>query len=326
MDTLAAMDVPMKTFSYGRFFRQVDHGATLSDAERRLVAWGIEREPLASPAEALVAAIRENRLAGGRIGYDLLSPAILDHVEKTLGKGCMVPSGEVFREARRHKTDGEVELLRRSAHITEDAIQAAVGIARAGVTEREMVIAFNRHLVEQGSEPVIAFIRFGANGGVSQVPPSDTALERGDLIWFDVCGSHKGYLSDIARTFALGEPGARARDYHSALLAAEQAAIEAARPGASAADVFDVCVAAARAGGIPDYRRHHVGHGIGLDVYEAPLLAPGQDLQLFDGMVLNVEAPYYEVGFGALHVEDPIRVGTSGNRILTRTSRELVIL
>jgi Xaa-Pro aminopeptidase len=69
-----------------------------------------------------------------------------------------------------------------------------------------------------------------------------------------------------------------------------------------------------------------VGHGIGLDVYEAPLLAPGQDLQLFDGMVLNVEAPYYEVGFGALHVEDPIRVGTSGNQILTRTSRELVIL
>src|ERR1700736_2739285 len=150
MDTLAAMDVPMKTLSYGRFFRQVDHGATLSDAERRLVVWGIEREPLASPAEALVAAIRENRLAGGRIGYDLLSPAILDHVEKTLGKGCMVPAGEVFREARRHKTHAEVELLRRSAHITEDAIQAAVAIARASVTERERGIAFNRHLVEQG--------------------------------------------------------------------------------------------------------------------------------------------------------------------------------
>jgi Xaa-Pro dipeptidase len=326
MDTLAAMDAPMKTFSYGSFFRQVDHAATLSDTERRLVAWGIEREPLASPAEALVAAIRENGLAGGRIGYDLLSPAILDHVEKTLGKGCMVPAGELFKEARCHKTDAEVELLRRSAQITEDAIQAAVAIARAGVTERQMAIAFNRHLVEQGSEPVIAFIRFGANGGVSQVPPSDTALERGDLIWFDVCGSHQGYLSDIARTFALGDPGARARDYYSALLAAEQAAIEAARPGASAADVFDACVAAARAGGIPDYRRHHVGHGIGLDVYEAPLLAPGQDLRLFDGMVLNVEAPYYEVGFGALHVEDPIRVGTSGNQILTRTSRELVIL
>jgi Xaa-Pro dipeptidase len=326
MDTLAAMNVPMKTFSYGRFFRQLDPAAALSDAERRLVAWGIEREPFGSAAEALAAAIRENQLAGCRIGYDLLSPAVLDHVEQAFGEGLMVPAANLFKESRLHKTDAEVELLRRSARITEDAIQAAVAIARVGVTERELAVAFNRHLVEQGSEPVIAFIRFGANGGISQVPPSDTPLQRGDLIWFDVCGTYQGYLSDLARTFALGDPGARARDYYSALLAAEEAGIDAARPGVSAADVFEACVSAARAGGIPDYRRHHVGHGIGLDVYEAPLLAPGQDLLLFEGMVLNVEAPYYEVGFGALHVEDPIRVGTSGNEILTRTSRELVVL
>lgn len=326
MDTLAAMDVPMKTFSYGRFFRQVSNAASLSDTERRLVAWGIEREPLGSPAEALEAAIRENQLPGCRIGYDLLSPAVLEQVEKAFGEGLMVPAGDLLKEARLHKTEAEVELLRRSAQVTEDAIQAAVAVARVGVTEREMAVAFNRHLVEHGSEPVIAFIRFGANGGVSQVPPSDTPLQRGDLIWFDVCGRQQGYFSDIARTFALGDPGDRARDYYSALLAAEQAGIEAARPGVSAAEVFDACVAAARANGIPDYQRHHVGHGIGLDVYEAPLLAPGQQLRLFEGMVLNVEAPYYEVGFGALHVEDPIRVGSSGSEILTRTSRELVVL
>jgi len=219
-----------------------------------------------------------------------------------------------------------VELLRRSAHITEDAIQAAVAIAREGTTEIEMAIAFNRHLVEQGSDPVVAFIRFGANGGVSQVPASNTPLKHRDLIWFDVCGAYRGYQSDLARTFALGDPGSRARGYYSALLAGEEAAIEAARPGARAVDVFDACVAAARANGIPHYRRHHVGHGIGLEVYEAPLLAPGQELELFDGTVLNVEAPYYEVGFGALHVEDPIRVGQDGNDLLTRTSRELVVL
>jgi Xaa-Pro dipeptidase len=326
MDTLAALEVPMRTFSYGSFFRQVDPGAALSEAERRLVAWGVEREPLGSPAEALVAAVRENGLVGCRIGYDLLAPAILAQVERTLGEGCLVPAGDLFKEARLHKTEAEVELLRRSAQITEDAIQAAVSRARVGVTEREMAVAFNRHLVEQESEPVIAFVRFGANGGVSQVPASDTPLQRGDLIWFDVCGCYRGYFSDIARTFALGDPGPRARDYYSALLAAERAGIEAARPGARAAEVFETCVAAARTGGIPDYRRHHVGHGIGLDVYEAPLLAPGQKLTLFEGMVLNVEAPYYEVGFGALHVEDPIRVGASGNEILTRTSRELVVL
>ncbi len=326
MDTLAAMDVPMTTVSYGRFFRQVNKSAALSEVERRVVAWGIDRPPLGSPAEALIAAIRESHLEGCRIGYDLLAPAVLDQVIKTFGDSILVPAGALLKKARLHKTDAEVELLRHSAHITEDAIQAAVAIAEEGTTEREMAVAFNRHLVEHGSKPVIAFIRFGVNGGVSQVPASDTPLKRADLIWFDVCGDYCGYQSDLARTFALGDPGARARDYYSALLAAEQAAIDAARSGVRAAEVFNACVAAARASGIPHYQRHHVGHGIGLEVYEAPLLAPGQDLELFAGMVLNVEAPYYEVGFGALHVEDPIRVGEGGYELLTRTSRELVIL
>jgi Xaa-Pro aminopeptidase len=326
MDTLAAMDVPMTTVSYGTFFRQVDRSAILSEVERRVVEWGIERPPLGSPAEALIAAIRENDLERCRIGYDQLAPAALDQVVEAFGSALLVPAGALLKEARLHKTDAEVELLRRSAHITEDAIQAAVAITREGTTEIEMAIAFNRHLVEQGSDPVVAFIRFGANGGVSQVPASNTPLKHRDLIWFDVCGAYRGYQSDLARTFALGDPGSRARGYYSALLAAEEAAIEAARPGARAVEVFDACVATARANGIPHYRRHHVGHGIGLEVYEAPLLAPGQELALFDGMVLNVEAPYYEVGFGALHVEDPIRVGRDGNDLLTRTSRELVVL
>jgi Xaa-Pro dipeptidase len=326
MDTLAAMDGPMRTFSYGRFYRQVNAAARLSDVERRVVEWAIEREPLGSPAEALAAAVRDSHLEGCRIGYDQLAPAVRDHMLSTFGDALLVPAGAVLKKARLHKTDAEVELLQRSARITEDAIQAAVGTARSGVTEREMAVAFNRHLVEQGSEPVVAFIRFGVNGGVAQVAPSDTPLRHGDLIWFDVCGAYRGYQSDLARTFALGEPGSRARHYYAALLAAEDAAIGAARPGARAVDVFDACVEAARANGIPHYRRHHVGHGIGLEVYEAPLLAPGQEPPLFEGMVLNVEAPYYEVGFGALHVEDPIRVGVDGSRMLTRTSRELVVL
>lgn len=326
MDTLAAMDAPMRTFAYGSFFRQVDPAAALSPVERRVVEWSIERAPLGSPAEALGAAIRDAGLEGCRVGYDAVASAVLDQVVATFGDALLVPAGPLLKEARLHKTDAEVELLRRSARITEDAIQAAVAIAGSGVTERELAVAFNRHLVEHGSDPVIAFIRFGANGGVSQVAPSDTPLRRGDLIWFDVCGSHRGYQSDLARTFALGDPGPRARDHYAALLAAEQAAIDAAVPGATAAEVFEACVAAARACGIPGYRRHHVGHGIGLEVYEAPLLAPGQDLVLFEGMVLNVEAPYYEVGFGALHVEDPIRVGAGRARVLTETSRELVVL
>jgi Xaa-Pro aminopeptidase len=189
-----------------------------------------------------------------------------------------------------------------------------------------MLVAFQRYLVEHGVDPVLAFIRFGRNGGVSQVAASDTELARGDLIWFDVCAEFDGYKSDIARTFALGNPGPRALDYYGALKAAEDVMIDAARPGRRASEIFDLCVQAARDAGIPNYRRHHVGHAIGLDVYETPLLAPGQETVLQEEMVLNVEAPYYEVGFGALHVEDPIVVRSQGGQLLTAGSRDLVLL
>jgi Xaa-Pro aminopeptidase len=238
----------------------------------------------------------------------------------------LVTGAEVLKAARLTKTVEEVDLIARAAVITEDAIGAAVAIAHEGVTEREMLVAFQRHLVENGADPVIAFIRFGRNGGVSQVPPGDTPLRRGDLIWFDVCADFEGYKSDIARTFALGDPGDRARNYYAALMAAEDAMIEAAVPGRRAFEIFDACVDAARNGGIEHYRRHHVGHAIGLDVYETPLLAPKQDTVLEEHMVLNVEAPYYEIGFGALHVEDPILVRSTGGEVLTRGSRELGIL
>jgi Xaa-Pro aminopeptidase len=326
MDTVAAGGERFRGIGYGKFFRSVDGDSRLTDVERRLVHWGIEKDPVASAGDALAEALSTLDLAAGRIGFEELIPTVQDTVRKALPAVELVAAPEVLKEARLVKSPREQELLGRAATITEDAIGAAVALAREGVTEKEMLVAFQRHLVEQGMDPLLAFIRFGRNGGVSQVAPSDTALRRGDLIWFDVCAEFEGYKSDIARTFALGDPGTRAREYYKALKEAEDVMIDSARPGRRASEIFDACVKAARDAGIPNYRRHHVGHAIGIDVYETPLLAPGQETVLEQDMVLNVEAPYYEVGFGALHVEDPIVVGANGGKLLTQGSRDIGIL
>lgn len=326
MDTVAASGERFRGIGYGKFFRSVEPAATLTDVERRLVAWGVEREPASSAADALAEALQTLGLESASVGFEELNPTILETVRNACPALELVPSADALKEARLLKTHQEQDLLACAAEITEDAIGAAVALAREGVTEREMLVAFQRHLVEQGADPVLAFIRFGRNGGVSQVAPSDTPLQRGDLIWFDVCAEFKGYKSDIARTFSLGSPDPRARDYYAALLAAEDAMIENARPGKRASEIFDVCVDTARNSGIAHYQRHHVGHAIGLDVYETPLLAPGQETVLQEQMVLNVEAPYYEIGFGALHIEDPIVVRSDGGRLLSARSRELVAL
>jgi Xaa-Pro aminopeptidase len=326
MDTVAASGERFQGIGYGKFFRSVGADVRLTDVERRLVSWGIDKEPAASSGDALAEALNALELGSASVGFEELNAGVQETVRGALPSVELVAAPDALKDARLLKTRIEQDLLGRAATITERAIGAAAAGAREGVTEKEMLVTFHRYLVEHGADPVLAFIRFGRNGGVSQVAPTDTKLARGDLIWFDVCAEFEGYKSDIARTFALGDPGSRALDYYGALKVAEDVMINAARPGRRASEIFDLCVQAARDAGIPNYRRHHVGHAIGLDVYETPLLAPGHETVLQEEMVLNVEAPYYEVGFGALHVEDPIVVRTNGGHLLTAGSRDLVIL
>jgi Xaa-Pro aminopeptidase len=104
----------------------------------------------------------------------------------------------------------------------------------------------------------------------------------------------------------------------------QDAALRAVAPGVKASAVFETALTAARAAGLPDYRRQHVGHGIGLEVNEPPIITPAAAQPIEAGMVLDVELAYYELGFGGVHVEDTIVVTERGHDRLTRMSRDLV--
>jgi Xaa-Pro aminopeptidase len=125
----------------------------------------------------------------------------------------------------------------------------------------------------------------------------------------------------------LGEPSPKLRAYYSAVLEGEEYAFSTTRPGVTACALFEGIVATVRRAGILHYRRHHVGHGIGAEVYDPPVLTETAKVAIEAGMVLNVETPYYELGWGAVHVEDAYVVGPNGtNRWLTRMSRQLLIV
>jgi Xaa-Pro dipeptidase len=112
----------------------------------------------------------------------------------------------------------------------------------------------------------------------------------------------------------------------AAMLAGEEAALAHARPGMTAGELFELTVKAVQEHGVPHYRRTHVGHAIGLEVYETPLIAAGVSTQLEEGMIITVETPYYEFGFGAAHAEDPFLMQADGNVVLTELSRDLQIV
>jgi Xaa-Pro aminopeptidase len=329
-DGIAAGFPIRDTVNFGTFYREgpvLD--VTLSEEEKHLKAISMEREALDGPLPALVAAIQKLGLAGKKVGLDELGlrQDVRAGLDERLGGTQFVPVSELLRSVRAVKTPEEIRRLRRVVQITERAMLAATAIARPGITEQEMAREFERSIVSQGGSPQFSLIRFGRNAVAGQRIPDRTELQEGDIIWFDTGALYDGYWSDIARGFSLGEPSERAATIYQAMVEGEESGIAQTRAGMTGGELFEITLAATCAAGAPHYRRHHVGHGIGSEVYEAPLLAPGNRDVIEVGSVINIETPYYEFGLGALHVEDPYVVGEDGkHEILTTLPRTLQIL
>ncbi len=319
------------TVNFGTFYREgpFEEDITLTDDEQALKAMSVDSQPVAGPLEGLKVALERLGLTDKKVGLDEigLRRGFFEAVSAAFPAAEFVEASALLRWVRKVKTAEEIRRLRAVVQLTERAMLAATGIAREGITEYELAREFERSIVSQGGRPQFSLIRFGRNAVAGQREHSRTPLQKGDVIWFDTGAIYKGYWSDIARGFSLGEPRPRARQIYHAMLEGEKEGIARTRVGMTGGELFEITMEATRAAGAPHYRRHHVGHGIGSEVYEAPLLAPGNTDVIEAGSVINIETPYYEFGLGALHVEDPYVVREDGNHeLLTTLPRELQIL
>lgn len=313
---------------YGTFFRELPDGIELTDRETRFKEVGHDAEPPPNALAALVGILTGAGLAKARIGIDENAAPLgfLDRLAEELPGSTVRPAGALLQQVRKVKTESELLRIAESAAASEAGIRAAVAIAAEGVTERDMVREFETAVARAGGRPRFTLIKFGREAVLGQTRPSDAPLRRGESIWFDVGCTHRGYWSDIARTFSFGEPSARLVSVYAAMLAGEQAALEGAKPGMTGGELFDLTVDAVRAAGVPHYRRQHVGHGIGVEIYEPVLITPGNTDVIEEGTVVNSETPYYEFGLGGVHVEDPFVVDSGGNRLLTTLDRSLTVI
>jgi Xaa-Pro aminopeptidase len=326
-DLTVGAEVPVRdVLSYGRFFRDVREGAELTRDEEWVKATTMDREAYATACDALVAAVRLCGLDRGVIGVDERGPNrdLIAQLSAQLTEARFVPGAQLFRQIRMVKTVEELVRLREALRITEVAMRETVAAASPGVTERELYRIFEGAIVAGGGRPGFTLLRFGRGMALGQVPSGETRLGEGDFIWFDVGCTYRGYRSDIGRVFSVGEPGERLRTLFSAIRAGQDRAIELMTPGRLASEVFTEAVARVREAGIPHYRRHHVGHGIGVEYYDLPILAPESDHELEANMIFEVETPYYELGFGGAFIEDTVLVTPDGSKVLTTLSRDLV--
>jgi Xaa-Pro aminopeptidase len=328
IDLVADADVWVKDIRrFGKFIVDRTPGVDLDRQDQRIEAL-LAEEDCGDAVGALVKVIKERGLQNARIGVDEIGilPQYWDKLAEMLPQATLVRAADVFRYARAIKTPEEIARLRQSARIADMSITAALAVAREGATEMDLARAFHTKTIVEGGLPVLGCIGVGTRSAMTNVQPTERVLRRGDVIRFDVGGRYQHYRADIARNAVLGEPPEKMVRYHKAICAGLDRAIAMIKPGVRAADVFNAAVETVRREGLSHYQRSHVGHGIGLDGYDAPNIAPSSKDVFEEGMVICVETPYYEMGFAGLQVEDTLVVTKDGVDSFMISGTELRVL
>lgn len=237
-----------------------------------------------------------------------------------------VDAGPILARTRAIKTEREIGLLRRAAQITEEAIGAAFGSFRSGMSERELLRTYLGELVRRDALPLFTALNTGPRSALPNGQAADRVPGAGELVRIDGGCRYGVYASDIARMAVVGEPDAKQKAYYSAAVAGLEAAIETAGPGVPAAACFDAAVNTVREAGIAHYERGHCGHGIGIENYDVPTVTPGSDDVLQPGMVICLETPYYEIGWGGVQAEDTLLITETGVERFTHQPADLVVV
>jgi len=330
VDYLVGAVPPAGVVTYGTFYRDLYEGVKLTQRESQIKDLGMDLEPVSNFLEGIAKAIRAAGLEKGTIGYDErgLDPALLTELQGQFPKLAFRPAAAVFREIRSVKTPEELRIISLGVRITEEAFLEAASQAREGMKEEEMSRVFELAQVRRGAVPNMGHVGFGRSAALGMTNVPDDRLRPGDMIRFDGGCLYQGYATDLSRTFAFGQPSEKLASFHNAVVRGQDVALEMIKPGVTGAEIFAAAVKAVRQTGIPHYGRQHVGHGLGLGLsgYDQPLLAPGDHTPLEAGMVICVETPYYELGWGSVQIEDMIVVTEDGHRRLTTMSRDLQVL
>lgn len=314
---LEAIEPDMQLHLYGRFIFRGDTRPEPARPETLSSDW----------AAALGNAVSGLGLSNPRIGVDLSEPFFsLEIVLRALPGFSVGDATSLFLQARSTKLPEEIDLLVRAAGIAERSIHYSLSQLRPGNTEWQLAGMIAASMTEAGALPGFIVATSGLRSALADAYPANRPIVRGDLIRLDVGCSVDGYWADTARTAVMGPPSNRIRDLLPVLRDGQIAAMAAVKPGAATEEIFHTAIEHIRANGIPDYERHHVGHGIGRECFEAPRLAPRTDTILACGMVLCVETPYYELGWGGMMTEDTLVVTDGGSQRLTTSSSELIVL
>jgi Xaa-Pro aminopeptidase len=266
----------------------------------------------------------------GRFGFEdeHVSVRLLERLRGKLAEGVEpVAAGGAVEGLRRVKDEGELEAIAAASALADEVWRWSIERGLRGRSERDVARAAEARICELGGDPSFpAIVAAGPNGALPHAEPGERTIEEGELVVFDMGAKLNGYCSDGTRTFAVGEPGELAREVYEVVRGAQAAALEVIAAGIGGEDLDGVVRERIAAAGHGDRFGHGVGHGVGLEVHEAPRLSPRSEDTLQAGEVVTIEPGIYLPGELGVRIEDLVVVEESGCRNLSGLPKKLQIV
>jgi Xaa-Pro aminopeptidase len=271
-------------------------------------------------------------LSGGRVGFDDAKTTVRRRA--TLGELAsssveLVGVAGLVERLRAVKDEDEVAAIAAAATLIDELFGWLFAQQLRGRSERELAITLEHEMRLRGATApsFSSIVAGGAHAALPHAQPSEARIERGTLVTFDIGALLDGYCSDCTRTVAVGEPGGRTREVYEIVLAAQLAGLEAVAPGVTGREADAQARAVIEQAGYGEHFGHGLGHGVGLEIHEAPRLSrTSAETALLAGNVVTVEPGIYLPGELGVRIEDLVVVREGGPQILSGFTKELLVL
>ena len=236
------------------------------------------------------------------------------------------PQLNLVEALRESKDADEVALIRRAGEIATRGLAKTLKEIRPGMSELNVAGILEHALRDEGSEefPFPAIVASGPRAALPHARASSRVIERGDLLLLDFGAQYKGYCSDVTRTVVVGRASSEQREIYDIVKHANAVAASSVRAGMKGQDADGLARRYIEERGYGDAFGHSLGHGLGLEVHEAPRLAKTVETPLGTGAVVTIEPGIYRPGWGGVRIEDDVHLAASGPEILTDFTRELL--
>ena len=270
------------------------------------------------------------KLPGRAIGFeaDWLVYSLYEELTRGLAADrTLSPISGLVERLREVKDAEELEIIRQAIDITDQAYADVVARLKVGQSEREIAWLLERRLRELGADGM-AFgpsVAAGPHAAVPHHESTDYLVKLGDPVWIDMGARLRGYCADLTRSFAVGNASGEFLETWALVLRAQERAITGLRAGLSGRDADALSRDVFERAGRGEEFGHSLGHGVGMQIHEAPLLGRRSDEVLRPGMVVTVEPGLYRTGWGGVRIEDCVLIEESGCTNLTRADKSPVI-